>query len=544
MALNDTYLRDGDVGFIGLNSRDNPVALSKGYVSKSVNFRLDRGVATVRKGLKRKTTGALIGLTIYGVGSYLDTGGQEIIIAVGTDGLYTYNPQTEILSAKITFPSGETITTSDGCDVVSCLDNVFITRGWSKRPLKWNMGTGAGSITALPPTNGNQDAHEFPNCRGLLYYANRLIAQGKSHSETLDARNRDSVCVSNYLDHLHWDTLDTFTFNNGGNDEVVAVTPWTLNEFLVFMRNSIFYVNIGLGRYAYSDQLGTDSFIKTLVADIGCSARKSVVQANGGVFFLSDNGVYFLEPQSVGSNESVRLLTAADPISSTIDDVIQRINKSYAKNAVAKYWNNRYYLAVPLDDSIDNNAVLVYNFILKAWESVDTYPSGFDVMAFVVANKDNKRRLYTFDSDKGVFMMEELDWDEFTGYTGTPILPFYLPATLNPLSFIPVEINAELITRRYIFDTFSDKRFSTAEVDMNVDAGTQIHTTANISNPDITTVIDNFGSPYTEDVTRRNPIRKIGTGLQLSFNTNHLRPSIRSAFVYATPLKKNNVNKK
>jgi hypothetical protein len=202
MALNDTYLRDGDVGFVGLNSRDNPVALPKGYVSKSVNFRLDRGVATVRKGLKRKTTGALIGVTIYGVGSYLDTSGQEIIIAVITDGLYSYNPQTEILSAKISFPAGETITTSEGCDVVSCVDNVFITRGWDKRPLKWDMGTGVGSITALPP-NSPTAGHEFPNCTGLLYYANRLIVLSKNHADTNTARNRDSVCVSNYLDYLH-----------------------------------------------------------------------------------------------------------------------------------------------------------------------------------------------------------------------------------------------------------------------------------------------------------------------------------------------------
>jgi hypothetical protein len=26
-----------------------------------------------------------------------------------------------------------------------------------------------------------------------------------------------------------------------------------------------------------------------------------------------------------------------------------------------------YYLAVPLDDSVDNNCILVYNFILKNW---------------------------------------------------------------------------------------------------------------------------------------------------------------------------------
>ena len=50
-------LKDGDMSFVGLNSRDNPASLSSGIVSRSQNFRMDRGVATARKGLQRKTVG-------------------------------------------------------------------------------------------------------------------------------------------------------------------------------------------------------------------------------------------------------------------------------------------------------------------------------------------------------------------------------------------------------------------------------------------------------------------------------------------------------
>lgn len=531
-------LRDGDIGFIGLNSRDNPSSLDKGVVSRSQNFRLDRGVATVRKGLQRKTSPALVGQTVYGCGAYINSSGQEIFVIVVSDGLFTYNPQTEILSGKVSFPVGETITTQDGCDVVQAVDKVFISRGFSKRPLMWDMAT---TVTSLP-TSGT--GVEFPNCSGLMYYANRLVAMGKYHMDTNLNRNRDSVSVSNYLDHEHWDGLDVFSFNEGGNDEVVSVAPWTLNEFLVLMRNSIFYVNIGTGRYADSDPLGTSSFIKTLVTDIGCVAKKSVVQANGGVFFLSDSGVYFLQPQAVGSNESVRLLTVADPLSAEIDDIIQRINRASAYKAVATYWNNRYYLAVPIDSSTDNNAILVYNFILKNWESVDVYPSGFDAFSFVVGKKDNRRRLYAIDGDQGIFLMEELNWDEYGVSIGTPILPFYLPATLSPSSFTPNQINGILQTRRYTFNSIGDKRFSTSEVEMVSDAGSQIKTTIDVINPDVTTVTDNFGSPVTEDSARRIPIRKIGTGVQLKFETTNLRPSIRSAYIYAMNQFKTNQSRK
>ena len=536
------YQQDGDMAFIGLNSRDNPAALPKGVVSQSQNFRLDRGVATVRKGLQRKTSSVLVGQQVYGSGVYLDSTGQEIIVFVVTNGLYTYNPQSETLSSKINFPSGETITTSVGCDVVSAVDNVYISRGHDKRPLKWDLAT---TITAFP-ISGTGSA--FPNCIGLVYYCNRMLAIGQDHNDGYVSaghpRVRDTVCVSNYLDFDNWDISDAFTFNQGSNDEVVSVSPWTLNEFVVFMRNSIYYTNIGLGRYAYSDPLGSESFVKTLVSDIGCMAKKSVVQANGGVLFLSDNGVYFMTPSEVGSNESMRLLTKADPLSAPINDVIQRINRNYAYRAVATYWNSRYYLAVPLDNSTANNAVLVFNFILKQWESVDVYPSGFDILNLVIAKKDNQRRLFCIDNDEGVMLMEELDWDEYGVATGSPILPFYLPATLNATAFETNQINAVLKTRSYVFNSYSDKRFTNAEINYNFIAGSHVQTYADISNIDSIEHIDNYGSPIDNDETRRFPIRKYGTSMQLRFIVDNLRPSIRSAFIYATQKVKNLISKK
>lgn len=532
------YQKDGDIAFIGLNSRDNASSLPAGMLSKSQNFRLDRGVATVRKGMQRKTLGSLVGKTLYGVGTYLTTGGQEVIVCVTTDGLYTYNPETQILSSKISFPSGETITTQDGCDVVTALDKVFITRGFSKRPLVWDLNV---TVTVLPTSPSS--AHQFPNCSGLLFYANRLIGLGKHHLETNTQRNYDTISVSNFLDYAAWDAVDAFTINNGTNDQIVGVAPWTLNEFLVFMRNSIFYIGVGSNRYSTGDGLSNDSYVRTLATDIGCSARKSVVQAGGGVFFLSDNGVYFLQPQPA-SAESMKLLTMADPISAPIDDVIQRINRTYAHRSVGTYWNNRYYLAVPLDSSTDNNAILVFNFILKQWESVDTYPEGFDIFDFVVAKKGNQRRMYGVDTDQGVFLMEELDWDEYGAATGNALIPFYLPLDLplNP-TFVKNPIIGVIKTRKYSFQTVTEKRYSTVETEIVADAGSQINTVAESFNPDTTTHIDSFGSEFTEDSARRVPIRKIGTSIQFEYTTINLRPSIRSLNIYATIKNKKNNSK-
>jgi hypothetical protein len=245
----------------------------------------------------------------------------------------------------------------------------------------------------------------------------------------------------------------------------------------------------------------------------------------------------------------MKLLTMADPISAPIDDVIQRINRNYAYRAVATYWNNRYYLAVPLDNSVDNNAILVYNFILRQWESVDTYPSGFDVFDFIIAKKDNQRRMYIADSDQGLFLSEQLNWDEYQNWSigdpnsGKPTLPFFIPATLEPLSFPANPITGILKTRRYSFNSIGDKRFSTAETEMVSDAGSQIQTVAEVFNPDITAVVDTFGAEFTEDSARRVGLRKIGTGIQLQYTSTNLRPSIRSAYIYATAQKQTNTSK-
>jgi hypothetical protein len=748
------YQKDGDIGFVGLNSRDNPSSLPRGIVSRSQNFRLDRGVAQARKGLQRKTVGTIVGQTIYGTGTYIQPSGQEIIVLVVANGLYTYNPQTEALSAKIYFPNhitGKTLTSSDGltvtinsvahgllagasvyveasqvgytglfvidsvtansftytmpavathgavglvscsysaselittpegCDVCNAMDRIFISRGFSKRPLMWDLNN---AIIAMPSSGAGV---EFPNCSSLMYYGNRLVAIGKFHLETNTLRNYDTISVSNFLDYNDWDVADAFTVNNGSNDQLVGVAPWTLNEFLVFMRNSIYYISIGNDRYVTGAPLSNDSYIKTLATDIGCSARKSVVQAGGGVFFLSDNGVYFLQPQPA-SAESMKLLTMSDPISAPIDDVIQRINRNYASNAVATYWNNRYYLAVPLDGSTVNNTVLVYNFILKQWESVDTYPTlvttrnavvassagviqsapivdnnhyilvykhstpyhglargdyvncqfglsdGYIVPSgtykvssditkpfsstyftveiprtafpvdpftgtawlfggmftctfakaesvslkeFIVVKKDNQRRMFLVDNFQGIFLTEQLDSDEFGNATGSPILPppiagvdtpesiangFYgnliLVAPLdingnpNPrviildsLSFTKNDINAVLETRQYTLDNISDKRWSSYEANILASGGERIETYAEVINPDLSVRVDSFGSSTVEDFNRSNPIRKIGSGLILKFVSYSKRPSIRSAFVYATQQKKNNINK-
>ena len=690
------YAVDGDEGFIGLNSRDNPVNLGKNFVSKAVNIRMDRGIATVRKGAERLTTGSLIGETIYGSCVYTTAAGTELIILAVADGLYAYNPDTESVSAKVLFPgtvNSATFATPDGLIAVitknahgltvgtsvhitasntffsgtftitavttntfsyalsqrppisasgTCSYNattivestdeiqmyqatgigyVYILRGFNKTTLRWD-----GASTIAVPGVGTHT--NFPNSRHGIYYGNRHIVQTDSNT----------IRVSHYLEDNAWSALDMFNINDGSSDRLIALAPWTLNEFVIFMRNSIFYAAVGVGANAGNDAATeADSYIKSLASDVGCVAKGSIVQAGGGILFLSDNGVYMLNPAGAGTGstntpEGMRLLTIAEPLSAPINDIIARINYNYVDRAVATYWDNRYYLSVPLDESTRNNVTLVYNFVNKAWESVDTYPEmaninnmqsatfatnhwtsgdsfynridfvnhglsigdkvnvvftksnygtgvypavtstveatgisdiyftikipyspdyydvddgyisgeclfskadSFSFKSFSVAKRGNRRRMFMVNDTQGVFMLEELDYDEFGASNGTPILPFHIPASLSPLTFTPIPIQAELITRAYSFQTNREKRFSSMQTDLSLPAGGSVKTSFITVNPDFTALVSDYGSPTTEDFLLRTPIRKSGYYSQVKFNTTNLRPSIRSVTVEA-----------
>ena len=526
------YLVDGDQGFIGLNSRDNPVNLGKNFVSQAQNFRMDRGVATIRKGAERLTpTGLLTGKTIYGSCTYTDANGIEYIILVCNNGLYQFNTDAQTSSVFRPFPAGETITDSDEVDVYQAtgIGYVYILRGFGKTTLRWD---GASTIV-VPSISSHKD---YPNSRAALYYGNRHIVQTDSNT----------IRVSHYLHDDAWSALDMFSINDGSSDRLVALAPWTLNEFVIFMRNSIFYASVGVGANAGNDQATEDnSYIKSLATDVGCIAGGSIVQAGGGILFLSDNGVYMLNPSgaagqgSANTPEGMRLLTLSEPLSAPISDVIERINYNYVSKAVGVYFENRYYLAVPLDSSTVNNAVLVYNFINKAWESVDKYPTGFDIKNLHIAKNGNRRRLFAIDQNEGVFLMENLEWDELGDSTGTPILddPSFKLGTegarLSASAFTPHIIPGILVTRAYSFDTNREKRFSSTQVDTYMPVGSDMNIEFITVNPDTTTILKNFYATADEDYLIRLPARKTGYYAQVKFTVNAYRPSIRSSTVQA-----------
>jgi hypothetical protein len=217
----------------------------------------------------------------------------------------------------------------------------------------------------------------------------------------------------------------------------------------------------------------------------------------------------------------------------------------------------------------------------STWLVLDYSPCTFSkaesvsLKEFIVVKKDNQRRMFIVDNYQGIFLTEQLDYDEFGASTGSPILPVPIVGidtplniasglygnlilvasldaqgnpnpnviTLDPLSFTKNDILAVLDTRQYTMNSITDKRFSSYEANILTSGGERIETYAEVFNPDISVKVDSLGSSSLEDYNRSNPVRKIGSGVILKFVSYSKRPSIRSAYIYATQQKKNNINK-
>ncbi len=121
---------DGDSGFIGVDTRNNPATLKAGVLQDGRNIRLDLATLQTRKGLKKvlsDTFTTIIG-DVLGAGMWVRSDGSERVILVVSDGLYVVNTETEVPSSKYSF-FGRNISESDNIQVLQAVNKIYILRG-------------------------------------------------------------------------------------------------------------------------------------------------------------------------------------------------------------------------------------------------------------------------------------------------------------------------------------------------------------------------------------------------------------------------------
>jgi hypothetical protein len=307
-----------------------------------------------------------------------------------------------------------------------------------------------------------------------LWMPFRYLSSGSSGTPTITNRNiLDEIVASDIFDSDTYDRLNNqFRIASGGADKVVGIQPFADDNLLIFCRNSIHLIARAGG------DLG-DTVVKEITREIGCVARKSIIQVGNQVFFLSDNGVY-----SVDFGDLYNLRGATLPLSESIQPIINRINPNFADRAVATYHDNRYYIAVPLDGVSENNALLVYNFINSGWESVDTVNDpAWNIRNLLRSSAGGLNKLFVVNSVGGVNQVD---------------------GRLDAVDLIAVQTNSNgvtrpivsrVATRAYTMGTIDKKRFGSFEVQMESSDtnASNANFTLITENPDGTTVLKNAG---------------------------------------------------
>lgn len=350
---------------------------------------------------------------------------------------------------------------------------------------------------------------------------------GTPGSPTITSRNvSDELIASDILDQNTYDQIkNQFKMASGSSDYIVGLQAFAEDVLVVFARNSIHLIR-GVG-----GDLDNAS-VQEVTREVGAVARKSIMQIGNQILFLSDNGVY-----SVGFENLYNLRGASVPMSEPINPIMGRINKAYAANSVGVYHDNRYYLAVPLDSSTVNNAIIVFNLLNNGWESLDIINnSQWNIIGFVRSGAGTVNRLHTVSKEGGIHIIDEAGDGGSDGYDNV-CLSMSSPPLISQL-----DIDSILTTRQYTYSTMDRKRFNSYElhVESAVNSESDADISVEVENPDSSVELGNvssvFGSliPANEDASIRGRIgNRAGYGSQFTIAPTSGRPKIRAVKITA-----------
>jgi hypothetical protein len=266
--------------------------------------------------------------TIYGMGVFKDpTTLRELLIVATAGGVYYTSPNN--IPYPIQLPSG--VTLSAPVTFTQAFDKFIMHRGKALTALYIsNARTSWSELTQSVLDNPIDGTDTIPNGERSLFFQNRLF---------IPCRN-DEIAVSDFNDISRYvPTLQEFRVNQGSADKLVAITKFNDQTIIAFKEQSVYAINNVYGDLSalQLDQL-SDRF--------GLVSAKTVAQVGNDLWFLTQIGV-----MSIRQTEQNKLQGVVLPVSEAVQPLIERINWKYASGSVAAYADNKYYLAVPLDNA-------------------------------------------------------------------------------------------------------------------------------------------------------------------------------------------------
>lgn len=416
--IDEAQSRAGDGAFVGVDMRTPPQSLQPGYVSEAVNVRFRRGEAFPRGGMQALQWAFLLGAEFplefpiqfntplqigepKGVGKFNDPNGVEWIMIAAKRGnlinVYAVTPNNRVIQV----PTTTAILAEEDTDYffTQAFNTLILSRGKNHEHLSLtSVSDGFTSVSSQNLSTDSGTATEpIPNGPNATFFRNRvLIPNVESGSSKVDL-----LSVSDYLNYTKYlPAFGDFRINQGDSDELVRCVPFNDNTLIIFKESSIYQLVVPGADF-------TQAVLSRVTSEYGLVGQRTVIAAGRDLWFLSQWGI-----TSLYQTEDNKIQGTSVPISEPMQPIIDRINWSYAgRTAVAAYYRDRAYFSVPIDGSTQNNCVLVYDFLNKAWAGYDYWDGDAKIAYFVKADYlDGEKLLYVdYDGILGIYEFSEQD---------------------------------------------------------------------------------------------------------------------------------------
>jgi len=300
--------------------------------------------------------------------------------------------------------------------IVQANNYVYIFRGPDATPLYWD-GNWNGTFAEVPDTTLPDSFESIPNSNQATYYQNRLwVVKGK-----------DGLAASDVLAFTDYDPLaNEFNLNTGNSDYIVATYPFGQNSLVAFKNKSILLLQNVEGSLS-------DVTVTEVTRQVGVVGINSVTSIGPDLAYVSNRNINLLTLTATNNALQHKIL----PLSTRIRKIMDRVNWEVGYKISLGYWNNKLYVALPLDNSLVCNAVVVYNFTTEQWYGEWAFSDTLNmcIQGWQVVDYLGLQRMHAITEDGRIFVTDEGQND----ISGTTV----------------AEISTQLVTRAYDTDNLN-----------------------------------------------------------------------------------------
>ncbi|HVX56981.1 MAG TPA: hypothetical protein VHA37_04565 [Candidatus Saccharimonadales bacterium] len=281
---------------------------------------------------------------------YFSTPTYSQVIAAGGGALSFWNgvAWTDMAGFALT-DGGVLFEAAQGIDTVLITDGVQQMQSWDGAAFSGALGNTVNTTTSDPPVGATI----------LCWHAGRMFASGQAAAPDTVWASFDLAFGTGKWDHTN------FSFRVGGGEGDPIRSMFSLQNFnlAVLKANSVYLV--------VADPTAASAAgwtIQKLASGIGCVSRRAACAVGNDLLFMSRDGVRSIQRMAAAAGQ----YELSAPLSLPLQPYIDRINWAYASKIAAVNYKNLVFFAVPLDNAVSNNTVLVWNARLQRWVGVFT----------------------------------------------------------------------------------------------------------------------------------------------------------------------------